>query len=135
MKIINTKIHGFHDYFTWILLLVSPWMFKFANGKIEMWIPLVMGFTTLMLSLLTDYEFGLFRIIPMKAHLAVDIATGLFLVISPWMLGFSERVYVPHVFIGAFQLIVAFVSHTVPYIDRPRKNFWVKHRSKSHQHQ
>lgn len=132
MKIINTKIHGFHDYFTWILLLVSPWLFRFANGKIEMWIPLILGFLTLMLSLLTDYEFGLFKVISMKVHLATDIATGLFLAISPWILGFSDRVYVPHLFIGVFQLIVAFVSRTVAYTDRPRRNFWIKRRSKSH---
>lgn len=126
MKILNTKIHGFHDYFSWILLLASPWMFRFANGKIEMWIPLVLGVYTLLQSLFTDYEFGLFRIISMKIHLTIDVVTGLFLVISPWMLGFSDRVYVPHVFIGAFQLLVAFVSQTVPYTDRPRRNFWVK---------
>lgn len=132
MKIINTKVHGFHDYFTWILLLVSPWLFRFANGKIEMWIPLFLGFFTLLLSLLTDYEFGLFKVISMKVHLAADIATGLFLAISPWILGFSERVYVPHLFIGVLQLIVAFVSQTVAYTDRPRRNFWIKRRSKSH---
>ena len=132
MKILNTKVHGFHDYFTWILLLVSPWMFRFANGKIEMWIPIILGVCTLFLSLITDYEFGLFKMISMKTHLFIDFATGLFLAASPWIFGFNETVYVPHVFIGVFQLVVALTSQTVPYTDRPRRNFWIKRRTKSH---
>lgn len=132
MKIINTKVHGFHDYFTWILLLVSPWMFRFANGKIEMWIPILLGVFTLFLSLITDYEFGLFRMLNMKTHLLIDFATGLFLGLSPWIFGFSKTVYIPHVFIGGLQVIVALVSQQVPYTDRPRKNFWFKKRSRSH---
>ncbi len=131
MKLINTKVHGFHDYFTWLLLLVSPWLFRFANGRAEMWIPVALGVFTLLLSLITDYEFGLFKMISMKTHLAVDIATGLFLTISPWLFGFSDRVYLPHVFIGVLQLLVAFMSQTIPYTDRPRKNFWTRKR-KSH---
>ena len=131
MKIINTKVHGFHDYFTWILLMVSPWMFRFANGKIEMWIPLTLGVLVLLQSLLTDYEFGLFKVISMKAHLAIDLVTGLFLAISPWVFGFSDKVYVPHLFVGLLQMAVVFTSQSVPYSDRPRKNFWIKHRNEA----
>lgn len=94
-----------------------------------MWIPIILAVFTLLLSLLTDYEFGLFRVIPMKTHLALDVATGLFLVISPWVFGFSDKVYVPHVFVGALQLLVAFTTQTVAYTDRPRKNFWRKRKS------
>jgi hypothetical protein len=40
-------------------------------------------------SLITDYEFGVVRIIPMPAHLAMDAASGLLLAASPWLFGFG----------------------------------------------
>jgi len=130
MKIINTKVHGFHDYISWILLLVCPWIFEFATGRIEMWIPFFLGIFTLLLSLLTDYEFGLFKMISMKNHLRIDMVTNIFLIISPWLFGFHKAVYLPHVAIGAIGLIIALTSQSTPYTDRPPKNFWIKRRKK-----
>lgn len=132
MKMINTKVHGFIDYISWILLLVSPWMFEFASGKADMWIPFFAGIFILLQSLLTDYEFGLFKLISMKTHLVLDFATGIFLAASPWIFGFSDKVYVPHVFIGLLQVLVALVSEKEPYTDRPPRNFWIKRKNKVH---
>ena len=126
MKIINTKVHGFHDYISWILLLVCPWIFEFATGKIEMWIPFSLGIFTLLMSLITNYEFGLFKLISMKAHLRIDMLTNIFLALSPWIFGFHKAVYLPHLAIGVIGLIVALASQSVPYTDRPRRNFWIK---------
>ena len=34
----------------------------------------------------------------------MDFLSGVFLAISPWVFGFSERVWVPHVLVGLFEI-------------------------------
>ena len=57
-------------------------------------------------SLLTDYELGLFKVIPMPMHLALDAANGALLAASPWLFGFAEEVSAPHLGLGLFEIVV-----------------------------
>jgi hypothetical protein len=41
--------------------------------------------------MLTDHEFGLVRLLPMRAHLELDTACSVFLASSPWLLGFAKN--------------------------------------------
>ncbi|MBI2185511.1 MAG: hypothetical protein HYU37_00135 [Acidobacteria bacterium] len=43
--------------------------------------------------MLTNYEAGVVRIMPMRAHLAMDLVLGLALLAAPWVLPRSERRY------------------------------------------
>lgn len=115
MKIINTKFHGVLDYLTGILLIAAPWIFNFADGTAAQTVPVVLGITTLIMALLTDYELGLIRKIPMSVHLTIDFLMGVFLAASPWLLDFSERVYLPHLIVGIFAVCVSLVTERVPY--------------------
>ena len=66
-------------------------------------------------SMLTDYEFGLIRVLPMRAHLAMGAASGAFLASSPWLLGFANngpRYWVPHALMGAGEVLAALTSRT-----------------------
>jgi hypothetical protein len=61
MRFIPTRIHGVLDYLYSALLLAAPWLFGFADGGALQWLSMLGGAGTLIMSLLTDYEFSLRR--------------------------------------------------------------------------
>ncbi len=110
MKILSTKTHGILDY-TWaILLILSPWIFNFVNGGAAQVIPMVIGFIVLLLALVTNYELGVIKWLPMKTHLIMDMAVGFFLAISPWLFRFDDIVYLPHVIFGLFAITAGILT-------------------------
>jgi hypothetical protein len=104
MKIISTKAHGVLDYLVGILLIASPWLFNFAQGGPETTVPVVLGITTIIYSLLTNYEYSIANVIPFSAHLVLDTLSAIFLGLSPWLLGFADTVMLPHVIFGILEL-------------------------------
>ncbi len=114
MRFIPTRVHGMLDYLTGALLIASPWLFGFATGGAEQWIPVVLGAGALLYSLFTNYELGVVRKIPMSAHLGLDAMSGALLAVSPWLFNFDERVYLPHLVLGLFEIGAALTTRTVP---------------------
>jgi len=104
MKIISRRAHGILDYLVGILLIASPWVFNFAQGGSETAVPVILGSMTILYSLITNYEYSIATIIPFSAHLVLDTLSGLFLTLSPWLLGFADTVYLPHVIFGVLEL-------------------------------
>ncbi len=73
----------------------------------------VMAVVTLAYSLLTRYELGTFRVLPMEWHLGLDFASGAFLIALALMLGdeaASARAILAA--FGAFEVIAAVMSDT-----------------------
>jgi hypothetical protein len=114
MRFIPTRVHGILDYLVGVLLIFAPRIFGFQNGGPEDRIPVILGVITLIYSLLTRYELGLFKVIPFKGHLTLDFLSGVFLAISPWAFGFSERVWVPHLVVGLLEIGAAMMSQRTP---------------------
>ncbi len=114
MRFLSTRVHGMIDYATGALLIVAPWLFGFADGTAAQWVPMVIGAGILVMSFVTDYELSLTRIIPMGAHLAVDGLGGALLAVSPWLFGFADRTYWPHLIIGIAEIGVSLVTRTRP---------------------
>lgn len=57
------------------------------------------------------------KFIPTRVHGAIDYSTGFFLLVSPWVLGFADQVYWPHLIIGLAELAVTLMSQ--PYVRKP----------------
>src|SRR5688500_7964844 len=104
MKIISTKTHGYLDYLVGMLLIAAPWLFDFNRGGAETWVPVILGISALVYSLLTDYELGLSRQISMRTHLMLDYASGILLAASPWLFGFADYVWEPHLILGILEI-------------------------------
>lgn len=104
MKMISTFAHGVLDLGVVLLLLVLPNLFGFADvGGAAVWVPRIVAIVALLQSLATQYELGLFKILPMKMHLMSDYVLAIFLAASPWLFGFADRatnVWVPHVIVA-----------------------------------
>jgi len=111
MKIIDRKTHGYLDYLVGVILVISPWFFGFYEGGSESWVVILLGAGTLVYSLITDYELGLIGIIPMKSHLRIDLISGIFLAASPWLFGFSEDIFWPHVAFGIVEILVVILTN------------------------
>ena len=105
-------MHGVLDYVMGIVLIVSPWLFNFADGGPQTWAPIVLGAAALLYSMMTNYELGVFKTISMKTHLTIDTLSGILLAASPWIFGFADTVYLPHLILGIIELGAVMMTRT-----------------------
>ncbi len=110
MRFLPSRIHGAIDYLWGVALLASPWLFGFADVATAKWVAVVFGAGAILYSAFTAYELGMLRILPMSLHLILDGAAGALLAASPFLLGFSERVYLPHLLFGLFSVVASLVT-------------------------
>jgi hypothetical protein len=114
MRFIPTKVHGVLDYTVGGFIAASPWLLGFARGKAETIVPVAAGKAAVMYSLLTDYEWGVKKVIPMRQHLMLDLASGVLLAASPWLFGFAKKTYLPHLLMGLFEIGAALTTKQQP---------------------
>lgn len=114
MRFIPTRVHGILDYGMGLILIGSPWLFGFGRGGAETWVPVILGLGVILYSLFTDYEFGVVRTLSMPAHLTLDGLGGALLAFSPWLFGFADHVWVPHVVLGVAEIGAALFTRKVP---------------------
>jgi len=108
---ISTRTHGILDYVIGALLIIAPCLLGFADGGAAMWTPILIGAAIIASALFTKYELGVVRALPMRVHLGLDIVLGIFLALSPWLLGFSELVWAPHLIVGLIVLGSGMMTH------------------------
>ncbi len=111
---ISTRTHGVLDLVVPAALMLAPKLFGFEDNKKAAAVPRAMAATHLAYSAFTDYERGLVRTLPMRAHLTLDAVSAVFLAASPWLLGFAERIVAPHVAVGLMELGVAASTEREP---------------------
>ena len=117
MRVLPTVAHGVLDYAMGILLFVLPRMLGWSAPVTTLMT--VMAAATLIYSLLTRYECGAFKVIPMSAHLALDILSGiLFLGAAFIMRNEPENVRTILAVIGAFEIGAGVMTRTDPFSSR-----------------
>jgi hypothetical protein len=115
MRIIPTRVHGMLDYATGLLLILAPYLFGFSNvGGAAQYLPMLLGVGIIGLSLVTDYELSIAKLIPMPTHLAGDVAAGALLAASPWLFGFADQIAWPHVLVGLLEIGAGLMTRTTP---------------------
>jgi hypothetical protein len=116
LRIIPTLTHGLLDNLTGIVLLVSPWIFDFQTVRgAATYIPMMLGGFLLLSNLFTRHELGLVKVLPFRYHLLLDVVLGCFLMLSPWVFAFHERILMPHVVCGMFIALVPLFSVRKPF--------------------
>src|SRR3954466_3106545 len=89
MNRMSTRTHGVLGLLSAGTLLALPRVFGWGERVTKTLTTAAIG--TLGYSLLTNYEFGMVRVLPMRAHLALDAASGLALCASPAMFPEEDR--------------------------------------------
>ena len=107
---IPTRVHGIIDYIVAVILIIAPYLLGFADGTPAQWVPTVIGIATIVVSLLTRYELGAVKLIPMLGHLSIDGVAGIVLLASPWIFGFADRIWWPHVLFGIMYVVVPLLT-------------------------
>ena len=91
MRFIPTKFHAPLDYIVGVALIAAPWIFRFSEDTAATVVPIVLGIGLIAYSLFTNYELGVWKVVPMAAHNLFDIGAGTFLALSPWIFGFADE--------------------------------------------
>jgi hypothetical protein len=112
MRFISTFVHGIEDYALAALLLMSPYLLGFADGSAAQYVPQAVGAAIFVTSIFTRYEMGLLRIIPMPMHLMLDAGAAILLILSPWLFGFADKIYLPQLILGLGELLFVAFSKT-----------------------
>jgi hypothetical protein len=110
-KPISTKAHAFLDYLTITKFLLLPRVMGFSrtvtNGMTAV------ALVKLAYTLLTRHEGGLYKVLPMKAHLAMDVAGGAMLCALPFADEDADETEVGVCCaLGAFDIVAAPLTET-----------------------
>lgn len=106
MKIINLKREGYLDYALGAMLFFIPDIFHIEPHTSQSLLFYMYGIFVIFLSLHTDYKAGLYKLLPAEAHLGIEIASGLFFVLSPWIFGFVAKTFLVHVLTGGVMILL-----------------------------
>jgi len=75
---VNSKIHGIIDYLVVVFLWLSPTIFELPN--ITSTFTYVLGCIHLTLTILTNFELGLIKVIPLKIHGMIELIVSISLI-------------------------------------------------------
>ncbi|HEX8237122.1 MAG TPA: hypothetical protein VF600_14285 [Abditibacteriaceae bacterium] len=111
MRFIPTKVHGAMDYMTVLALLALPRLLDFSDRATTLLTGVAI--MALLYTLLTRFELGALRVLPVKVHLALDFVSGLLLVAAPFLIvpGENSTARTVMIVIGVFEIGAALMTH------------------------
>jgi len=90
IRFVTTNIHAYLDYPVALGLIGLPVVLNLGQSNpLAFWLSVVTGVAALILTMLTDHETGLIRVVPYSFHLIVDFAVGVVFLAAPFVLGFK----------------------------------------------
>jgi hypothetical protein len=90
MRFVTRTIHAYLDYPVAISLMVLPFVLGLgAANPLAKWLAVATGATAFILTLLTDHELGVVKVVPYWLHVAVDRLVGVVFLAAPFALGFT----------------------------------------------
>lgn len=116
MKPLSVKTHTVIGLIVGLALIVAPWLFAFSDqGGAAVMVPIYVGIFILLSELTTTSPYSPIKLVPMKTHIVIDVLTGLFLLLSPWLFNFSGlevNAWLPHVIVGIAIVGYALMTRT-----------------------
>jgi hypothetical protein len=93
MKIFSNRVHGVLDYVTVAIFAAAPGVLGFEGLPEGLCYSLAV--VHLMMTLATDFEMGLWKVIPIAVHKWVETAVGPLLIALPWIVNLLalERIF------------------------------------------
>ncbi|NDD92140.1 hypothetical protein EBZ37_08655 [bacterium] len=85
---ISLKTHNVLDYVFGVVLALCPYLFNFSTIDVARNLFQFVGIGLIVYSLLTNYRYSMIKLIPVRAHMALDVISGGLLLIAPWLFGY-----------------------------------------------
>ena len=82
-------VHGIVEYLAAILFIAAPFIFSFEED-VATAVSVISGVLVLIIAASTAWRTGLIGSIPVQAHVMLDYVLAIFLIASPFILGFSD---------------------------------------------
>ncbi len=90
MKFVTKKIHAFLDYPVAVALIALPFLLGLGDSNpVALQLSVATGIAAFILTLLTDHQLGVYRIISYKIHLIVDFLVAVVFIIAPFIFSFE----------------------------------------------
>lgn len=115
MNLLSSSVHTVIGIIVGLALIFAPSLFGFADMGTPATVAFGVGIFILLSELTSTSPVSLLKLIPMPIHLMIDIATGLFLIASPWLIGFAQlptNAWMPHVIAGFLAVGYALITNT-----------------------
>ena len=88
-RFVTKTIHAYLDYPVALSLMAAPFVLQLGSShQLAFWLALVTGIAAFLLTVFTDHELGVVRVLPYSFHLAVDLGVGVTFAIAPFIFGF-----------------------------------------------
>lgn len=106
LQFLTPALHGALDYIAAGALIVLPVILGLQG--IELWLSVAGGAGLILYSLLTDYRFGMVKLLNFDLHLLLDLAAGVAFLIAPFVLAFGmvAAIYYPVMGLGVIAVVV-----------------------------
>jgi hypothetical protein len=116
MGVISTKAHTVIGLIVGVLLIFASSIFGFTDNMAASMVALWVGIFIIVSELVTTSPYSPLKLVPMKAHIVIDVVTGVFLLLSPWLFSFMDNdqlnQWVPHVVVGLLVVGYALLTNT-----------------------
>jgi hypothetical protein len=89
---LSLKTHNILDYVIGAILVLCPYVFGFSDVTAAKTVFLVLGFGLIGYSLLTNYQYSLFKVIPLGVHMTFDVIAGAVLILAPYVFGYRGMI-------------------------------------------
>jgi hypothetical protein len=109
---ISRQMHGIADYIYAPVMFFAPKIAGFEEEDNASSICNIVASGVLVSTILTRAEWGLFRVLPFRAHLILDVAVSLSSLAAPWIFGFASNVRARNTFVamGAVGAVVTVLT-------------------------
>lgn len=89
-RFITPQVHAYIDYPVAIALIGLPFALGLgATNPLALWLSVATGIAAFFLTVFTDHQLGVVRVLPYWFHLAVDRLVGVTFLVAPFVLGFQ----------------------------------------------
>lgn len=90
IRFVTRTVHAWLDYPVSASLVATPFIVGIGQtNPLALWLSVATGIAAFVLTVLTDHETGLIRVLPFAFHLTVDRLVGVAFAVIPFVFGFS----------------------------------------------
>ena len=88
---IPLNLHAALEPLMAVVIIAAPWIFGFSDTDSATVICVLVGVAMLLIGSMTDWRMSLMRLIPLRMHMAGDLALAAILLLSPLVFGFADE--------------------------------------------